>query len=102
MNQKEIKELIEFLVEKDIAEFELQRGDMKLLIKRGASAQPAQVVQVAPAMERIVKAEAVAMRVTLAVLLAEIRTPGAMTGAITGAAPRGDALRAVADSSASE
>ena len=50
MNQKEIKELIEFLVEKDIAEFELQRGDMKLLIKRGASAPPAQVVQVAPGM----------------------------------------------------
>jgi acetyl-CoA carboxylase biotin carboxyl carrier protein len=50
MNQKEIKELIEFLVEKDIAEFELQRGDMKLLIKRGATAQPAQVVQVTPAM----------------------------------------------------
>jgi acetyl-CoA carboxylase biotin carboxyl carrier protein len=49
MNQKEIKELIEFLVEKDIAEFELQRGDMKLLIKRGASAQPAQVVQFTPA-----------------------------------------------------
>ena len=49
MNQKEIKELIEFLVEKDIAEFELQRGDMKLLIKRGASAQPAPVVQVTPA-----------------------------------------------------
>ena len=50
MNQKEIKELIEFLVEKDIAEFELQRGDMKLHIKRGGSAQPAAVVQVAPAM----------------------------------------------------
>jgi acetyl-CoA carboxylase biotin carboxyl carrier protein len=49
MNQKEIKELIEFLVEKDIAEFELQRGDMKLLIKRGTSAQPAQVVPVTPA-----------------------------------------------------
>jgi len=49
MNQKEIKELIEFLVEKDIAEFELQRGDMKLLIKRGASVQPAPVVQVTPA-----------------------------------------------------
>ena len=48
MNQKEIKELIEFLVEKDIAEFELQRGDVKLLIKRGASSQPAPVVQVAP------------------------------------------------------
>jgi acetyl-CoA carboxylase biotin carboxyl carrier protein len=49
MNQKEIKELIEFLVEKDIAEFELQRGDMKLLVKRGARAQPAQVAQVTPA-----------------------------------------------------
>ncbi len=57
MNQKEIKELIEFLVEKDIAEFELQRGDMKLLVKRGASAQPAQVVHVAPA---VVPAQAVA------------------------------------------
>jgi acetyl-CoA carboxylase biotin carboxyl carrier protein len=49
MNQKEIKELIEFLVEKDIAEFELQRGDVRLLIKRGTTAQPLQVVQVAPA-----------------------------------------------------
>ena len=48
MNQKEIKELIEFLVEKDIAEFELQRGDMKLLIKRGATPQPAPIVQVTP------------------------------------------------------
>ena len=35
MNQKEIKELIEFLVEKDIAEFELERGDVKIRIKRG-------------------------------------------------------------------
>ena len=34
MNQKEIKELIEFLVEKDIAEFELQRGDIKIRVKR--------------------------------------------------------------------
>jgi acetyl-CoA carboxylase biotin carboxyl carrier protein len=50
MNQKEIKELIEFLVEKDIAEFELQRGDMKLIIKRGAQAQPAPVMQVTPAL----------------------------------------------------
>jgi acetyl-CoA carboxylase biotin carboxyl carrier protein len=48
MNQKEIKELIEFLVEKDIDEFELQRGDVKLLIKRGTAPQPAPVVQVAP------------------------------------------------------
>ena len=36
MNQKEIKELIELLVEKDIAEFEMERGDVKLHIKRGA------------------------------------------------------------------
>ena len=50
MNQKEIKELIEFLVEKDIAEFELVRGDMKLHIKRGVASQPAAVVAVAPAM----------------------------------------------------
>jgi acetyl-CoA carboxylase biotin carboxyl carrier protein len=50
MNQKEIKELIEFLVEKDIAEFELDRGDMKLHIKRGVASQPAAVVAVAPAM----------------------------------------------------
>jgi acetyl-CoA carboxylase biotin carboxyl carrier protein len=34
MNQKEIKDLIEFLVEKDIAEFELERGDVKIRIKR--------------------------------------------------------------------
>ncbi len=50
MNQKEIRELIEFLVEKDIAEFELERGDMKLHIKRGGAAP---VVQIAPAVASI-------------------------------------------------
>jgi len=35
MNQKEIRELIEFLIDKDIAEFELERGDVKLRVKRG-------------------------------------------------------------------
>jgi len=35
MNQKELKELVEFLIEKDIAEFELERGDVKVKIKRG-------------------------------------------------------------------
>jgi acetyl-CoA carboxylase biotin carboxyl carrier protein len=59
MNQKEIKELIELLVEKDIAEFEMERGDVKLHIKRGdrtpvmvqaaASAVPIVPVAVAPA-----------------------------------------------------
>jgi acetyl-CoA carboxylase biotin carboxyl carrier protein len=41
MNQKELKELIEFLVEKDIAEFELQRGDVKVRVRRGTDHGPA-------------------------------------------------------------
>lgn len=45
MNPKELKELIEFLVEKDIAEFELERGDLKVRVKRPS----ATVVQVASA-----------------------------------------------------
>ncbi len=52
MNQKEIKELIEFLVEKDIAEFEMERGEIKLRVKRGYALvqQPAApaVVSAAP------------------------------------------------------
>ncbi len=53
MNQKELKELIEFLIEKDIAEFELERGDVKVRIKRAAEAPSpgagTHYVQVAPA-----------------------------------------------------
>jgi acetyl-CoA carboxylase biotin carboxyl carrier protein len=49
MNQKEIRELIEFLIDKDIAEFELERGDVKLRVKRGG-------VQTAPATPVIVAA----------------------------------------------
>jgi acetyl-CoA carboxylase biotin carboxyl carrier protein len=41
MNQKELKELIEFLIEKDIAEFELERGDVKVRVKRAGDAHPA-------------------------------------------------------------
>lgn len=41
MNQKELKELIEFLIEKDIAEFELERGDVKVRVKRGGEAHGA-------------------------------------------------------------
>ncbi len=37
MNQRELKELIEFLIEKDIAEFELERGDVKVRIRRGGN-----------------------------------------------------------------
>ncbi len=40
MNQKELKELIEFLIEKDVAEFELERGDVKVKIKRRAESPP--------------------------------------------------------------
>lgn len=65
MNQKELKELIDFLIEKDISEFELERGDVKVRVKRGAAAaapviahtvpmvpmasSPAQSISVAPA-----------------------------------------------------
>ena len=37
MNQKELRELIEFLIDKDISEFELERGDLKVRIKRGVT-----------------------------------------------------------------
>jgi acetyl-CoA carboxylase biotin carboxyl carrier protein len=54
MNQKEIKELIELLVEKDIAEFEMERGDVKLHIKRGGAERAAQSLQVAaPAVQAV-------------------------------------------------
>jgi acetyl-CoA carboxylase biotin carboxyl carrier protein len=39
MNQKELKELVDFLIEKDISEFELERGDVKVRIKRAVAAQ---------------------------------------------------------------
>jgi acetyl-CoA carboxylase biotin carboxyl carrier protein len=43
MNQKELKELIEFLIEKDIAEFELERGDVKVRIKRAGEQTMAEI-----------------------------------------------------------
>jgi acetyl-CoA carboxylase biotin carboxyl carrier protein len=46
MNQKEIKELIDLLVEKDITEFELERGDMKVHVKRGSTSAP--MIHMAP------------------------------------------------------
>jgi acetyl-CoA carboxylase biotin carboxyl carrier protein len=56
MNQKELKELVEFLIEKDITEFELERGDVKVRIKRGTpEAAPS-----APAERIIVQAPAAA------------------------------------------
>ena len=53
MNQKELKELVEFLIEKDITEFELERGDVKVRIKRGtpesAPAPAERIIAVHPA-----------------------------------------------------
>ncbi len=40
MNQKELKELLEFLKEKGIAEFELERGDVKVKVKWPAEPAP--------------------------------------------------------------
>src|ERR1700758_2575726 len=48
MNQKELKELIDFLIEKDISGFELERGDVKVRIKRGADASAPMIAHVAP------------------------------------------------------
>lgn len=48
MNQKELKELIDFLIERDIAEFELERGDVKVRVKRGPDAAHVVAHQVAP------------------------------------------------------
>jgi len=54
MNQKEIKELIELLVENDIAEFEMERGDVKLHIKRAGADHAPQLVQVsAPSVQAV-------------------------------------------------
>jgi acetyl-CoA carboxylase biotin carboxyl carrier protein len=48
MNQKELKELIEFLIEKDIAEFELERGDVKVRIKRAGEQMVTMLAPAAP------------------------------------------------------
>jgi acetyl-CoA carboxylase biotin carboxyl carrier protein len=83
MNQKEIKELIEFLVEKDIAEFELERGDMKLHIKRGGALQSAPVVHVAPA---VAPMPAIPMPAGPVAAPAPARAPSSVDNSATGAA----------------
>jgi acetyl-CoA carboxylase biotin carboxyl carrier protein len=61
MNQKELKELIEFLIDKDISEFELERGDVKVRIKRGVGAQAAPVIQHIPIVPSVPVAHAAAV-----------------------------------------
>jgi len=48
MNQKELKELIDFLIEKDISEFELERGDVKVRIKRGHDSTAPMIAHAVP------------------------------------------------------
>jgi acetyl-CoA carboxylase biotin carboxyl carrier protein len=48
MNQKELKELIDFLIEKDISEFELERGDVKVRIKRGGETASTVITHAVP------------------------------------------------------
>lgn len=82
MNQKELKELIEFLIEKDITEFELERGDVKVRIKR---AQEPQYIQVAQPMS----APAAGAPIHTA---APVVTPGAHASAAPGMAPAAPAV----------
>jgi acetyl-CoA carboxylase biotin carboxyl carrier protein len=79
MNQKEIKELIEFLIEKDIAEFELERGDVKVRIKR-AIAEPQPV-------ERIISVPAPIPAVHLPVAHAPVVAPTVTAPAAAPAVP---------------
>jgi len=73
MNQKELKELIEFLIEKDIAEFELERGDVKVRVKRGGT-HPIVQVQGEP---RIFTGPAVAGNVEVGVAAPSTSAPAA-------------------------
>ncbi len=50
MNQKELKELIEFIEAHDIAEFELERGDVKVRIKRNVAGNATGAIPVPVAM----------------------------------------------------
>jgi acetyl-CoA carboxylase biotin carboxyl carrier protein len=79
MNQKELKELIEFLIEKDIAEFELERGDVKVKIKRAAEAPvvmpEARYVAVPPAMPAALAAGGVSSPVSIAAVAAPTPEP---------------------------
>jgi acetyl-CoA carboxylase biotin carboxyl carrier protein len=66
MNQKELKELVEFLIEKDISEFELERGDVKVRIKRGMAPAANTIIHQVPAPSPIQSTVHVAASPTLA------------------------------------
>ena len=89
MNLKELKELIEFLVDKDIAEFELERGDLKVRVRRpndSVPPAPAQVIQipatpVAPVLQHIPQAPTTAVASSPAATSAEPAPVAAVPGA---------------------
>jgi acetyl-CoA carboxylase biotin carboxyl carrier protein len=91
MNQKELKELIEFLIEKDIAEFELERGDVKVRIKRGAEhviAAPAHfAVHAAPSPSPELGLSPVVSLTNVSATPAEPATPAAEVGLHTVRSP---------------
>lgn len=72
MNQKELKELIEFLIEKDIAEFELERGDVKLRVKRAGSSPEVHYVQSAVSAVPVMAAPAAPVAVAASVGAADV------------------------------
>jgi acetyl-CoA carboxylase biotin carboxyl carrier protein len=76
MNQKELKELIDFLIEKDISEFELERGDVKVRIKRG-------VETAAPVITHAVPMATVAMAAPLAQASQPAATPAPVSASVS-------------------
>jgi len=85
MNQKELKELIEFLIEKDIAEFELERGDVKVKIKRAGEHH------FPPPDARFLVAQPAPPPVVIPTAPAPVSSPAPATSAVTGAtAPDAD------------
>jgi acetyl-CoA carboxylase biotin carboxyl carrier protein len=86
MNAKELKELIEFLVEKDISEFELERGELKVRLKRGHAASATPVLVAAPVMP------------TVSAPLIASATPGSMPAPASPAQPTPAATAAAAAS----
>lgn len=85
MNQKELKELIEFIIEKDIAEFELERGDVKLRVRRGG-AEPQVAVDprffVAPQPQPVAQAASAAPATTAPASPASASPPAATTAEV--------------------
>lgn len=92
MNQKEIKELIEFLIDKDIAEFELERGDVKLRVRRGNASSSTAALAPAAATILVPTPQSAA---------APTAPPASLTAAAaTGAAPASTAAPATASAAA--